>query len=352
MDDLGGWPAVFDRLVAGRDLEPELAGAALEEILRGEATPARAGAFLIGLRCKGEAVAEVSAMVDAMLRASVPLRLPEGAVDVVGTGGSEHRRRHALNVSTMSCFVAAAAGAVVCKHGNRKASSTSGSFDLLELLGIPEDLGPAEVEACVREVGIGFCFARKFHPAMRHVAPVRSELGVPTVFNILGPLSHPGRVRRGVVGVSDPARMDLVAGVLAARSVDHAWVVWGEGGIDELANTGTTFVTEVTHEGTRTFEVRPEDVGLPRRSPEEIAGGDPSTNAAIFRRVLDGEKVPARDAIAMTAGAALVVSGVVSDLAEGVGEALRAIDTGAAAEKLEKLRAVAGAFGARREEGG
>ncbi|MTA45322.1 MAG: anthranilate phosphoribosyltransferase, partial [Actinobacteria bacterium] len=233
------WPALLSTLVAGSDLTSEQAGDALREILAGAATDAQIAAFLIALRMKGETIGEVSAMVDAMLESAAPIELPAGpdAIDIVGTGGAPSRRAHALNVSTMASFVAAGAGARVVKHGNRKASSTSGSFDLLEALGIPLELDGPGIAHCVSEAGIAFCFARSFHPAMRHAGPVRTQLGVPTVFNFLGPLSHPARVQRQVIGVSDLRIAPIVVGVLQQRGAPRALVVSGDDGMDEFTTT-------------------------------------------------------------------------------------------------------------------
>jgi anthranilate phosphoribosyltransferase len=246
----------------------------------------------------------------------------------------------ALNVSTMACVVAAAAGATVCKHGNLKASSTSGSFDLLAALGVGYDLDGTALAGVVRDVGLGFCFARAYHPAMRHAGPVRAELGVPTVFNVLGPLSHPGRVARQVIGVGDPRMLDLVAGALAARGSEHALVVHGDGALDELALTGPTEVREVRSGAVvGTWVVEPGDVGLAQVGPEELPGGDATANAAIAARVLGGEPGPARDIVVLNAGAGLLVAGLAPTLAEGVALAAAAIDDGRAASTLERVRA-------------
>jgi anthranilate phosphoribosyltransferase len=283
-------------------------------------------------------VEEVAGMVGAMLDAAAPLELPPGTIDIVGTGGSPRRRVKALNVSTMACLVAAAAGATVCKHGNLKASSTSGSFDLLGALGIGYDLDGPALAAVVSDVGVGFCFARSFHPAMRHAGPVRAELGVPTVFNLLGPLSHPGRVRRQVIGVGDPRSLDLVAGALAARGSEHALVVHGDGAIDELALTGPTQVREVRDgEVLAPSTYAPGDAGLPAVAVEALPGGDAGANADIARAVLAGEPGPARDIVVLNAGAGLYVAGLVDSIAEGARQAEGAIDAGTAESLLVRL---------------
>ncbi len=338
VDEFGGWPTIIGRLIERGDLSREEAGAGLATILAGDATPAQLAAFIVALRLKGETVDEVAGMVGAMLDAAAPLELPAGTIDIVGTGGSPRRRVKALNVSTMACIVAASAGATVCKHGNLKASSTSGSFDLLGALGIGYHLDGTELAAVVRDVGLGFCFARAFHPAMRHAGPVRAELGVPTVFNVLGPLSHPGRVLRQVIGVGDERLLDLVAGALAARGSEHALVVHGDGALDELALTGATAVREVRGgEVVDTYDLHPGDVGLVAVAADDLPGGDPVANAAIARSVLAGEAGPARDIVVLNAGAGLYVAGISGSIAAGVERAQAAIDEGLAAAKLDEV---------------
>ncbi len=329
---------MLGRLLDGQDLARDAARAALATILAGEATAAQTAGFIVALRQKGETVDELAGMVGAMLDAAAPLVLPPDTVDIVGTGGSPRRRVRALNVSTMACIVAAAAGATMCKHGNVKASSTSGSFDLLGALGIRYDLDAERISAVVHEVGVGFCFARAFHPAMRHAGPVRAELGVPTVFNILGPLSHPGRVTRQVIGVGDPRSLDLVAGALAARGAVHALVVHGADQLDELSLAGPTHVREVRDGAVvASYEVAPADVGLEVVAADRMPGGTPEENATIARRLFDGEPGPARDIVALNAGAALYVAGRADTLASGLELARVAIDDGAAATALHRL---------------
>lgn len=338
IDAVGGWPTLLATLLEGGDLTGEQAGAALGTILAGDATAAQTAALIVALRQKGETVAEVTGMVGAMLDASAPLELPAGTIDIVGTGGSPRRRERALNVSTMASIVAAAAGATVCKHGNVKASSTSGSFDLLGELGVRYDHEPPRVAEMVAEVGVGFCFARAFHPAMRHAGPVRAELGVPTVFNLLGPLSHPGRVRRQVVGVGDPRLAELVAGVLAARGAEHALVVHGADHLDEFSLSTSTHVHEVRDGAVvDTYDYRPGDAGLDLVAPDDVPGGSPAENAAIARSVFAGAPGPARDIVVLNAGAGLYVAGVADAIAGGVGAAAAAIDRGGGAEILDRL---------------
>ena len=333
------WPALLTTLLDGDDLTPAQSADALRSILSGEATEAQIAALLIGLRSKGETIAEVSAMVDVMLETAAPVVLPPGpeAIDIVGTGGSPHRRVHALNVSTMSCFVAAGAGARVVKHGNRRASSTSGSFDLLEVLGVPLELDGEGIARCVEHAGIAFCFARSFHPAMRHAGPVRSQLGVPTVFNFLGPLSNPAGVTRQVIGVSDRRLAPLVAGVLASRGAARAIVVTGDDGMDEITTTGPSSMFEVRDGVVREWAFDPRDLGIPVVEPSAIAGGGPEANAAIARRVLAGEQGSYRDIVCCNAAAGIVVAGLADDLSSGLRLAQQSIDSGAASAVLERL---------------
>jgi anthranilate phosphoribosyltransferase len=332
-----GWPAVLGELVAGRSLTADRAGTALDEVLEGRATPAQIAAFIVALRMKGETVDELRGLVDAMLRAAAPLELDDGVIDIVGTGGSAPRRVRALNISTMACFVAAGAGAVVCKHGNRKASSTSGSFDVLDELGVVFDLDGEGVAACVRETGVGFCFARTFHPAMRHAGPVRAELGVPTVFNILGPLSHPGGVRRQVVGTADGDLAPRLVALLDARGAPRAMVVHGDDGLDEITITTTTTIHELRDGSVTRRSFDPASVGIKPVAPDDVPGGDPVTNGQLAREMLDGAEGPVRDLAVLNAAAGLVVAGIVDDLGEGVEAARASIDGGHARAKLDAL---------------
>lgn len=338
VDAHGGWPAILGRLVRGDDLRRDEAEAALATILAGEATAAQIAGFIVALRIKGETVDEIAGMVDAMLGAAAPLVLPDGTIDIVGTGGSPQRRERALNVSTIASIVVAAAGGTVCKHGNVRASSTSGSFDLLDALGVGFDLSGEELAAVVRDVGVGFCFARAYHPAMRHAGPVRAELGVPTVFNVLGPLSHPGRVRRQVLGVGDGSLLDLLADTLAARGAAHSLVVHGADQLDEISLSGPTHVREV-RDGVVVdrYDIEPADLGLRPIASAEMPGGDAQENAAIARAVLAGEPGPARDIVLMNAAAGLYVADLVPSIAAGVEAAREAVDSGGAAGTLDRL---------------
>lgn len=340
LDELGGWRPILLQLTAGRDLSADEGHAAMTEILAGRATDAQIAAYIVALRMKGEAVEEVAGMVDAMLEASDPITLPPeaaDAVDIVGTGGGASRQAHALNVSTMAAFVVAGAGAYVCKHGNRKATSTSGSFDFLEAIGVSIDLDGVGVARCVAEAHAGFCFARAFHPAMRHAGPVRAELGIPTLFNFIGPLSNPARVTRQVIGVNDPAMAPTVIGVLLRRGAERAMVVHGHDGMDELTITGRSTVWEVRNGDVLQYELDPQSIGLTVVDIDRLAGGDAAQNAEIAGRVFAGEPGAHRDIVALNAAAALVVAGVVDDMGEGLTRARASIDDGHAADAVRQL---------------
>jgi anthranilate phosphoribosyltransferase len=343
LDGLGGWPYVLGKLSSGQDLTSEESGAALGEVFEGNATPSQLAAFIFGLRCKGETVAEMTGLVRAMIDAAQPVpvatELRDQLVDTCGTGGD---RSGTINVSTIAAFVVAGAGVPVCKHGNRAQSSKTGSADLLDVLGVAIDLGPDGVAACIADAGIGFCFAPRFHPSMRHAGPTRRELGVPTVFNFLGPLANPARVRRQVVGVSDPAMADKMIGVLAANGALHTLVVFGHDGLDELSTTAVSTVVEMRadEEGEgrlRRWTVDPEQLGLPLAAKADLSGADPATNAEAARRVLGGEKGPHRDIVLLNAAAGLMAAGRAADLSEGLVIAAQSIDQGQALARLQKL---------------
>jgi anthranilate phosphoribosyltransferase len=339
LDELGGWPSILGALTARRDLKADEARAAMAEILDGAATPAQIAGFIVALRMKGETVDELTGMVEAMLAAAqrVPLAPGEPAVDIVGTGGD---RAHTINVSTLAALVVAGAGGRVCKHGNRAASSSTGAADLLEALGVRIDCGPDGVARCVAEAGIGFCFAPRFHPAMRHAGPPRRELGIPTAFNFLGPLANPARVSRIMIGVADPSMADRMVGVLAARGCERALVVHGDDGLDELTVSTTSQVVELADGEIRHYQVDPAEVGITPVPKQALVGGDPATNAEMARRVLAGEPGPHRDIVCLNAGAGLVTAGLAPDLAAGVDAARAAIDGGGAARALDLLVAV------------
>jgi anthranilate phosphoribosyltransferase len=342
LNELGGWPTILGDLTSGRDLTVDQARAAMAEILDGAATPAQIAGFIVALRMKGETVDELTGLVDAMLAAAERVTLPDpgAVVDVVGTGGD---RAHTINVSTLAALVVAGAGGRVCKHGNRAASSATGAADLLEALGVRIDCGPDEVARCVADAGIGFCFAPRFHPAMRHAGPPRRELGIPTAFNFLGPLANPAGVRRLMIGVADASMAERMVGVLAARGSERVLVVHGDDGLDELTISTTSQVLELREGDVHAYEVDPKDLGITPASVEALAGGDPATNAALARGVLDGEPGPHRDIVCLNAGAALLAAGMADDLASGIGAARSSIDEGAAAAALDRLVAISNA---------
>ena len=338
LEDHGGWPGLLDRLCRGEDLTALEAEAILAEILSGDAEPAQIAGFLVGLKVKGETAEETRGLVRAMVAVAEPLDLPEGTIDIVGTGGVTSRRDAALNVSTMACFVAAGAGATVCKHGNRRASSTSGAFDVLEALGVDIDISPAELAAQVAEHRIGFAFARTFHPAMRFAGPIRAGLGIPTVFNVLGPLSHPGQPRRQLIGAADVALADRMVEVFRAGGSVHTWVVTGDGALDEIALTGPTRVAELRDGEVAEWELDPTDLGLSLVDPADLAGGGPERNAEIAHALFDGSETgPRRDMVALNAGAGLVVAGIADGIANGLERAMAAMADGSAAAALESI---------------
>src|SRR5204862_2622048 len=273
----------------------------------------------------------------------VPDDLVPRLVDTCGTGGD---RSHTINVSTIAALVVAGAGAPVCKHGNRAASSASGSADVLEALGVAIDLGPLGVARCVAEAGMGFCFAPRYHAASRHAVPTRREPGVPTVFNFLGPLANPARPRRQVVGVSDPTMAETMLGVLEANGAERALVVFGHDGLDELTVTTTSTVMELADGSVRTYVVDPAELGLAAASLDDLRGGDAALNASLARRVLDGATGPHRDIVLLNAAAGIVAAGLAADLGEGVEVARQSLDSGGAAAVLDRLVAVSQAAAA------
>ncbi|HET6951174.1 MAG TPA: anthranilate phosphoribosyltransferase [Acidimicrobiales bacterium] len=344
-DETGGWPALLGRLSGGGDLTRDEAQAAMAEILDGAATPAQIAGFIVALRMKGETVDELSGLVGAMLAVAERVVVPDvpGAapvIDVVGTGGDQ---AHTINVSTLAALVVAGAGGRVCKHGNRAASSSTGTADVLEALGVRIDCGPADVARCVAEAGIGFCFAPRFHPAMRHAGPTRRELGIPTAFNLLGPLANPARVDRLMLGVADGSMAERVAGVLAARGAERVLIVHGDDGLDELTTTTTSQVLDLREGEVRAYTVDPAALGLDLVDRAALVGGDPATNAGLARAVLEGEKGPHRDITVLNAAAGLVVAGLADDLPGGMEMARAAIDAGSAAGALDRLVAASNA---------
>ncbi len=335
-NEIGGWPAVLGALTAHQDLSPQLASAATGEILDGNATSAQIAAFIVALRMKGETVDELIGMVGAMIDRAVPVELadPEGVIDLVGTGGD---RSLSINVSTLAALTVVGAGGRVCKHGNRAASSACGTADLLEALEVAFDLGPEGVARCVEKVGMGFCFAPRFHSAMRHAGPTRKELGVPTVFNFLGPLANPARVKRQVTGVADASMGERMIQVLAANGSERAIVVHGHDGLDELSTTGPSMVHELRDGAVSTYEVNPAALGIPTATLADLRGGDAATNATFARRVLAGERGPHADIVALNAAAGLIVAGLADDLADGLEQARAALADGRAEAALAAL---------------
>ncbi len=340
--DQSKWQDILGRLAAKQNLDTETAEAALTMILLGKATEAQISAFIIGLRIKGETTAELIGLQRAMVSAATPLSVPEHSIDIVGSGGAPSRKKYALNVSTMAAFVAAGAGAVVCKHGNVKASSTSGSVDLLTELGVDAQIKPSQLEKQVQAIGLGFAYARIYHPAMRHVAAVRSQIGIPTVFNILGPLSHPGRIKRQVVGVSDWSIAKRVVSVLAANGSFRALVVVGDKGLDEFSTTGPSRVLSLDNGVVSEWIIAPSSLGLATATDEELAGGDPATNVKIAQAIFAGKPGPKRDIVLLNAAAALLVAGLANNFFEALDLAAKSVDEGCAAGKLQELLSFAG----------
>ena len=337
------WPEVLARLARRESLSAEEAEETLEIVLSGDATPAQVGAFLALLHAKGETAEEVTGLARAMVDAAVPCPLrdkdAERAVDLVGTGGD---RLASINVTTLAAFITAGCGVPVCKHGNRAASSSVGTADVLEALGVAIGLGPEGVARCVAEAGMGFCFAQRFHPAMRFVGPVRKDLGVPTVFNFLGPLINPARTRRQLVGVSDPAMAPIMAGVFGATGSIHTLIVHADDGLDELSVTSPSSVLEVRGDGRGDVEVTewrvdPEALGFSPATMADLRGGNAAFNAGVIRSVLEGERGAHRDIGILNAAAALIVAGRVGDLESGLALATESIDSGRAVDVLDAL---------------
>ncbi|MEO6530187.1 MAG: anthranilate phosphoribosyltransferase [Specibacter sp.] len=335
--DTRTWPNLIAALIAREDLSQDATQWAMNAIMAGNATDVQIAGFLVALRAKGETVAEVTGLVEAMLANARPLHVSAEALDIVGTGGD---RLNTVNISTMAALVCAGAGATVVKHGNRASSSAAGSADVLESLGVRLDLSLELVTRAAGEVGITFCFANFFHPSMRHAAVARRQLGVPTAFNLLGPLTNPARVNASAIGVADARLAPLVAGVLAARKV-RALVFRGSDGLDELTTTGTSTVWEVRDGEVTQMPFDPLDVGIPRATIEDLRGQDATFNAAVVRRILDGERTPVRDAVILNAAAGLVAydqsaSGtLVERMHFAAARAEAAIDGGAAANVLK-----------------
>ena len=324
----------IDAVVSGRSLAMEEAAVVMREIMEGEATPGQLGAFLTALRLKGETVDEIAGMATVMREKALRVKVDGKLVDTVGTGGDG---KNTFNISTAAAFVAAGAGLKVAKHGNRAASSSCGSADVLEALGVKFDLHPEGVERCIDEVGFGFMFAPAFHTATRHAVPVRREIGIRTVFNILGPLTNPAGAQYLLVGVAYPELGQRMAEVLLKLGDRHAIVVHGDGGLDEITLSGDTSVWELADGKVRTWTLTLEDTGLPKRSVQEIRGGTKEENAATMRKLFEGEPGPVRDFVLVNSAATLLAAEAVSSLREGITLAQEVLDSGAAMSKLEAL---------------
>ena len=322
----------------------DLTGAEMREVMNiimsGEATPSQIGAFLMGMRVKGETVGEIAAAVSILREKMIKVEVPEGAIDIVGTGGDG---AGTLNISTAAAIVVASLGVPVAKHGNRALSSKSGAAECLQALGVKLDLTPEQIGRCVREAGIGFMFAPAHHPAMKHVGPARQEIGTRTMFNLLGPQSNPAGVHRYMLGVYDRKWAEPVAAALLANRATDAWVVAGSDGLDEITTTGPTFVASIKAGNLTSFEVTPEDAGLPRARPEDLKGADPQHNAAALTALLEGTHSPYRDIVLLNAAAALIVADKTPSLRAGAEMAAAAIDSGKARETLRKLVAISNA---------
>jgi anthranilate phosphoribosyltransferase len=325
---------LIGKIASGEHLSRAEVQHAFDVMMSGNATPAQIGAFLMGLRIRGETIEEITGAAELMRSKMTPVKAPAGAIDIVGTGGDEHGT---YNISTCATLVAAGAGAKIAKHGNRAASSKSGASDVLAALGVKLDISPETVSECIETAGVGFIWAALHHPAMKHVGPTRSELGIRTIFNILGPICNPAGVKRQILGVYSRDLVEPIAHVLENLGSDHVWVVHGHDGMDELTTTGRTHVAELKNGTVRVFDVEPADVGLPTAAIRDLVGADPEHNAKAILAVLAGEKGPYRDIVLLNAGAALVVSELAATLADGIEKAARSIDTGAAAAALEKL---------------
>jgi len=326
--------AVIHKVSTGATLERSEMRTALDAMMSGDATHAQMGAFLMALRVRGETIDEITGAAEFMRARMTTVEAPSDAIDIVGTGGDNHGT---YNVSTCATFVAAGAGAKIAKHGNRSVSSKSGASDVLAALGVKLDITPETVARCIAEAGVGFMWAPLHHSAMKHWAPIRGELGIRTIFNVLGPICNPATVKRQIVGVYASELVKPIANVLNNLGSEHVWVVHGHDGMDEMTTTGSTTIAELKNGKIEIFEVTPADAGLLPAKMSDLVGGDASVNASAIQRVLDGNHEPFRDIVLLNAGAALVVADISPDLRTGVEAATAAIDNGAAKQTLEKL---------------
>ena len=337
MDGANQLRHLIQKVSAGTTLAEEEIRLALELMTAGEATPAQMGAFLMALRVRGETVEEITGAAQMLRSRMNRVAVPDDAVDIVGTGGDSHGT---YNVSTCAALVAAGAGIKVAKHGNRRVSSMSGASDVLSVLGVKLEVPPDVISRCVSEAGVGFMWAPMHHPAMKHWAPVRGELGIRTIFNLLGPICNPAGVRRQVVGVFSWQWVEPIAHVLNKLGCEHVWVVHGHDGLDELTTTGATDVAEVKDGKVTVFEVTPADAGLTPAKLSDLKGGDETHNAEAIRDVLAGKKTPLRDIAILNAAAALIVAGKAANLLDGAALAAHSIELGAAQRALDKLVAI------------
>ncbi len=324
----------IDAVVSGQSLNMDEAAAVMRQIMQGEATPAQLGSFLTALRLKGESTEEIAGMATVMREFSLKVRVSGTVVDSVGTGGDGS---NTFNISTAAALVAAGAGVRIAKHGNRAASGSCGAADVLEALGVRIELPPEGVERCINEGGIGFMFAQAFHPSMRHAGPVRREIGIRTVFNILGPLTNPAAAQRQLIGVAYPELGEKVADVMRLLGSERSLVVHGAGGLDEIALDGDTTVWELRDGQVESWTFRPDDTGLGRWNIADLRGGDPETNATIMRRLLAGEGGPIRDAVLLNTAGVLLAAGTADSIHDGIQAAAQAIDSGSARQRLEAL---------------
>ena len=337
MDDL---KTIIGKVATGAVLTREEAAGAFDRVMSGEATPSQMGGLLMALRVRGETVDEITGAVSAMRAKMLRVKAPADAVDVVGTGGDGSG---SVNVSTCASFIVAGAGVPVAKHGNRALSSKSGAADVLAALGVNVNITPDQVSKCIAETGIGFMFAPTHHPAMKNVGPTRVELATRTIFNLLGPLSNPAGVKRQMVGVFSKHWVQPLAQVLKNLGAESAWVVHGSDGLDEITLTGPTHVAALEGGNIRIFDVTPEDGGLPRANGADLRGGDANANAKALSAVLQGKPSAYRNVALLNAAATFIVAGKAKDLKEGVALGTKSLDSGAAAEKLNRLVAVSNA---------
>ncbi len=325
----------LSKIVSGSNLTMAEAREVMTEIMRGEATQAQIGSFLTALRMKGETADEIAGCAQAMRESAIAVKPKRNQlVDTCGTGGDGSGT---FNISTTVAFVAAGAGLAVAKHGNRSVSSRCGSADLLQALGVNLELSPEQVARCIDEVGIGFLFAPKLHPAMKHALAPRQEIGLRTIFNILGPLSNPAQAKRQLLGVYDSDLTELLAEVLRALGAEHAFVVHGADGLDELSVTGANKVSHLYHNHIETYYLNPEELGLPQAKLSDLAGGTREDNAETTRALLEGKRGPKRDIVLLNTAAVLIAGGKASSFSEGLAQAAEAIDNGSARRKLEQL---------------